>query len=232
MYKVGEYHPNDSMSKLICDNYPMLLVMSRFGIDLGVGEGTIGEVCLKSNVDIYTFLSVVNILTAEQKSGVKVDYNKISLRSLMEYLHNSHSYFLEYRLPTIRQELVEALESSVDVSVVVLNYYDEYVAEVNKHMMYEENTLFPYINSMLSESAAFDKYSIDTYCKHHDKVEAKLSELKNILIKYCPVKTTYALNNVLYDIFSCERDLASHNCIEDYLLVPAMKEFESIKNKG
>ena len=26
------------MSDLICENYPMVLVMSRFGIDLGFGE--------------------------------------------------------------------------------------------------------------------------------------------------------------------------------------------------
>ncbi len=230
MYKVGKYLPGDSMSELICENYPMLLVMSRFGIDLGFGEDTIERVCHRNGVDLYTFLSVVNILIVDRKKDVKIDYERISLTSLMGYLHSSHSYFLEYRLPTIRRELVEALDESSDVAVVILSYYDEYVSEVNKHMMYEEDTLFPYIKSML-EGAPGDeaKYCIDIYSEHHDKVEAKLSELKNIMIKYYPAKTTNALNNVLYDIFSCERDLASHNNIEDYLLVPTMKEFESIK---
>mgnify|MGYP000576838980 CR=1 FL=1 len=35
----------DKMSDLICENYPMVLVMSRFGIALGFGEKNIGEVC-------------------------------------------------------------------------------------------------------------------------------------------------------------------------------------------
>ncbi|MFR9602790.1 MAG: hemerythrin domain-containing protein [Rikenellaceae bacterium] len=227
MYKVGKYMSRDTMSDLICDNYPMLLVMSRFGIDLGFGEDTIEEVCRKNNVDLYTFLAVVNLLISEDKKQLKIDYSKISLSSLIKYLHNSHSYFLEYRLPLIRRELVESLDKNDDVSVVILNYYNEYVAEVHKHMMYEENTLFPYINSMVNGEDV-DKYSIDVYSKHHDKVEAKLSELKSIMIKYYPAKTTNELNNTLYDIFSCERDLASHNSIEDYLLVPAMKEFETI----
>ncbi|MFI3281712.1 MAG: hemerythrin domain-containing protein [Rikenellaceae bacterium] len=229
IFKVGLYHPEDSMSDLICENYPMLLVMSRFGIDLGFGEGSIEEVCRKHNVDLYTFLAVVNTLVAQPGGkGPKIDYAQISLRSLICYLHESHAYFLEYRLPTIRRELVEALEGSGDVAVVILNYFDEYVAEVNKHMMYEEETLFPYINSMLNDTFR-EAYSIDIYSQHHDKVEAKLSEFKSILIKYYPAKTTYALNNVLYDIFSCERDLASHNCIEDELLVPTMRAFESMK---
>lgn len=230
MYKVGKYLPSDSMSDLICDNYPMLLVMSRFGIDLGFGEDSIEEVCKNNNVDLYTFLAVVNLLISNNQKLLKIDYSKVSLSSLIKYLHNSHSYFLEYRLPLIRRELVESLDKNDDVSVVILNYYNEYVAEVNKHMMYEENTLFPYISSMIS-GAEEDKYSIDVYSKHHDKVEAKLSELKNIMIKYYPAKTSNELNNTLYDIFSCERDLASHNSIEDYLLVPTMKEFESVNHK-
>ncbi|MFR9620763.1 MAG: hemerythrin domain-containing protein [Rikenellaceae bacterium] len=227
MYKVSKYRPDDSMSDLICDNYPMLLVMSRFGINLGFGESTIEQTCRQNGVDVYTFLTVVNLLVREDKGGVKIDFERVSLSSLITYLHNSHSYFLEYRLPLIRRELLEALDRHDDVSLMVLNYFDEYVLEVYKHMMYEEETLFPYINLVVSGSST-EQYSIDVYSKHHDKVEAKLSELKSILIKYYPVKTTNEVNNVLYDIFSCERDLASHNSIEDFLLVPAMKAFESV----
>ncbi|MFI3301991.1 MAG: hemerythrin domain-containing protein [Rikenellaceae bacterium] len=228
MYKAGKYLPTDSMSELVINNYPMLLVMSRFGIDLGFGEDSIEEACVRNNVDTYTFLTVANLLIAENKKGVKIDYSKVSLPSLIKYLHNSHSYFLEFRLPLIRQELRSALAPGDDVSVVIMNYYDEYVTEVHKHMMYEEETLFPYISSMISDSDT-SSYSIEAFSKHHDKVEAKLSELKNIIIKYYPATTTNELNNVLYDIFSCERDLAAHNNIEDFLLVPAMKEVESRK---
>ncbi len=230
IYKKGQYHPSDSMSDLICDNYPMLLVMSRFGIDLGFGESTIEQVCHSSGVDLYTFLAVVNILVAERKSDISIDYKQVSLTSLIEYLHNSHSYFLEYRLPVIRAELEEALAGSGDVAVVILGYYDEYVAQVKEHMMYEEDRLFPYIR-MAFDGACQKDYNIDMYSQHHDKVEEKLTELKSIMIKYYPAKSTYSLNNVLYDIFSCERDLASHNSVEDYLLVPTMREFES-SNRG
>ena len=53
------------MSDLICENYPMVLVMSRFGIALGFGEKNIGEVCRQNGVDPCTFLTVVNFLTEE-----------------------------------------------------------------------------------------------------------------------------------------------------------------------
>ena len=44
------------MCDLVCDRYPVLLIMSRFGIALGFGDKTIGEVCLDSGVDTATFL--------------------------------------------------------------------------------------------------------------------------------------------------------------------------------
>lgn len=227
-YKIEKYIPSDSMSELICDNYPMLLVMGRFGIDLGFGEGSIEQVCRQNDVDTYTFLTVANLLITTDEKSLEIDFAKISLPSLVRYLHNSHAYFLEYRLPLIRQELIRALDKTNDISTLILNYYDEYVAEVYKHMMYEEDTLFPYIVAV-TNGAPTNYYSIELFSKHHDKVEAKLSELKNIIIKYYPTKSTYDINNVLYDIFSCERDLASHNSIEDYLLVPTMKQVETTK---
>lgn len=229
MYRVGRYHPTDSMSELICDNYPMLLVMSRFGIDLGFGEDTIAEVCSKSGVDLDTFLSVVNLLILGNRRDYKVDCKGVSLPTMIQYLKRSHNYFLEYRLPVIRRELIDALGRDDDVvSIVIVKYYDEYVAEVYNHMMYEENTLFPYITSVVNGLSS-DQYSSDVYSEHHDKVAAKLSELKSIIIKYYPSKTTNSLTTVLYDIFSCERDLASHNDIEDLLLVPALKLYETDK---
>ncbi|MFI3295732.1 MAG: hemerythrin domain-containing protein [Rikenellaceae bacterium] len=226
MHKIKKYNPTNTMSELICDNYPMLLVMSRFGIDLGFAEGTIAQVCQTNNVDLDTFLAVVNTLIAQNQK--EVTPKGLSINSLIDYLHNSHSYFLEYRLPTIRQELIEALGSKNDAAVVILSYYDEYVAQVNEHMMHEEKSLFPSIKALVSgEKTTSGAVEIDS--KHHHRIEEKLSELKNILIKYYPAKSTNELNNVLYDIFSCERDLASHNSLEEVLLIPAIKEFEAKK---
>ena len=53
----------------------------------------------------------------------------------------------------------------------------------------------------------------------------KITELKNILIKYYPGAGTNMLNSVLFDIFATEEDLASHTRVEDYLFVPAIIGF-------
>lgn len=230
MRRLGKFHKNDSMSGLISDDPRTLLVMSRFGITLGFGDKTIDEVCGGHGVDADTFLAVVNMLLAEE-GDVGLSDSVFSLGALMEYLRNSHDYFLGFRLPSIRRKLKEALDDGEsNLSKAIMNYFDEYVAEVEQHMKYEEDNVFPYVRSLLEGKEKVD-YSIDIFRKQHDKVEARLWEFKNILIRYYPAKNSSEINGVLFDIFNCEQELASHNEVEDRLFVPAIMEIE-VKNEG
>lgn len=217
----------DKMSDLICEDYSMLLVMSRFGIALGFGEQTIGEVCRRNGVDGKTFLTVVNMLIDEERQD-EIDMS-LSVKSLVSYLRNSHVYFLDFRLPAIRVKLMEAVDGEHDdVGRAIIRYYDEYVSEVRKHMLYEEETVFPYVDLLLMNGKK-RHYHIDIFSKQHNQVEARLSELKNIIIKYFPARSSNELNSVLFDIFACADDLASHNRVEDDLFVPVIKTLERKK---
>jgi regulator of cell morphogenesis and NO signaling len=97
-------------------------------------------------------------------------------------------------------------------------------------MNYEESNVFPYVEALLSARGVCSDYKIDIFSKQHDHVEEKLSELKNIIIKYYSANNN-KLNCVLFDIFSCSEDLASHNKVEDKLFVPAITQIEIQKEK-
>ncbi len=225
-YENGKYRETDKMSDLICENYPMVLVMSRFGIALGFGEKNIGEVCRQNGVDACTFLTVVNFLTEEISAPVTNVSNCLSIEALITYLHNAHDYFLNFRLPHLRRKLLEAIaECPQDVAFVIQRFFDEYADEVNKHMSYEEKVVFPYVRGLL-EGKKDPKYNISIFRKRHDQIEMKIIELKNILIKYYPGPGSNLLNSVLFDIFATEQDLASHNHVEDYLFMPAILALE------
>jgi regulator of cell morphogenesis and NO signaling len=225
-FRFGKYRESDSMSRLLCENYSTLLVLSRFGIALGFGEKTIGEVCKDNEVDTDTFLSIINLLLDDNQM-IQHSNTPFSLESLISYLHNSHIYFLKYRLPEIRTKLIEVLDpAQKELNKAVLHYFDEYVSQVNKHMKYEEKNVFPYVHALL-QGEKKENYHIGIFSKQHDQIESKLTEFKHILIKYYPAKSTNAINSVLFDIFNCEKDLASHNAVEDHLFVPAILELEN-----
>ena len=143
---------------------------------------------------------------------------------MLGYLKQSHKYFLEFALPEIRKKLSLAIAGEGnELSDLVLRFFDDYMGEVRRHMEYEEQEVFPFVESLV-EGRAVDAGSISTFSEHHDPVDEKLNELKNIIIKYYPSDgCNNQLNAALFDIFSCEQELKSHCKIEDYLFVPAVK---------
>jgi regulator of cell morphogenesis and NO signaling len=112
------------------------------------------------------------------------------------------------------------------VAFLIMKFFDAYAAEVHKHMDYEDMNVFTYVSALLEGRREGD-FKIANFSKRHDQVEAKLTELKTIIIKYFPSEgDNYKMNAVLSDIFTCEQELASHCHIEDYLFVPAVLRLE------
>lgn len=227
---IAHYHSDDLMCLLICENPQMLFVLNRFDISLGFGDKTIAEVCQESHVELGTFLAVVNILLCGDKSE-HINYSEIDPIALVQYLKKSHFHYLEYRLPNIRRTLISLLgNTSGNMTGLIVKYFEEYLEEVRKHLKYEEEVVFPYVSALVNGEKD-PNYDIDTFCKKHDNIDLKLSELKDIVIKYFQTPSTNEIIEVLSNIFVCSDDLVSHNIIEDHLFVPLIKYLENGINK-
>lgn len=219
-----QYLPQHRMRDIIADNGLLLMALSRFGITLGFGDNTVRDVCRATDVDCGTFLAVANFISGKPYASFTV-----SLPALTDYLKQAHTYFLEYVLPGIRRRLIEAISSGVsgDVSFLILKFFDEYTAEVRRHMEYENDTVFTYVDSLLkgNRQANFD---IDTFEQAHRPVAEKLRELKDIFICHFHTDSSRVdlLNSVLFDIITTERDINMHCRVEDMLFTPAVRELE------
>ncbi len=218
---------NMKLGDLVSENFQLLLITTRFGIPLGFGERSIAQCCKDYKLDEATLLLIMNLSVGNYEAPTKEQLTQVKLDSLISYLSNSHSYFLDYRLPEIRQRLLSAINNcSPGLSQMIRRFFDEYVEEVRKHMNYEDKTVFPYARK-LAEGVHDDNYSISIFSKKHDQIELKIIELKNLLIRHLPASSSYELNNVLNDIFSSEYELAAHNLIEDNIFVPYIELLES-----
>ncbi len=217
------------MRDLVNDNSALLLVMGRFGISLGFGDKSVRDVCRAHHVDENTFLEVVNFV-----SDREYHYESVSLPSLIGYLKQAHEYFLDFNLPNIRRKLIESIDcsGSTDIAMLIVKFYDEYVTEVRRHMEYENEVVFTYVEQ-LSQGLLNRNYTISEFAGKHTPIGDKLKELKDLVIRYYPERNNYLLNAVLLDIILCEQDLTSHCMIEDRLFVPAVRHVEQqIKQSG
>ena len=225
MAAARRYLPTDRMSELVGDNYTMLLVLGRFGIPLGFGDRSIDDICHRHGVDTQTFLAIVNTMLDENYVHVASELG-LSVEGFLSYLQSSHRYYLEFRLPEMRRKLIEAIDCRHgDIAFAVLRFFDAYAGEVRKHLDYEEQTVFPYVQALLAGTAD-GTYRIETFRVQHDRIADKLTELKNILLQHYPAENSLEWNSVLFDIFTTEADLAMHNFVEDKLFVPAVERLE------
>ena len=223
------YKPTARMRDLVNDNGSLLLVMARFGISLGFGDKSVRDVCRAHHVDENTFLEVANFV-----SDREYHYESVSLPSLNGYLKQAHEYFLDFNLPGIRRKLIEAVDCSGgnDIAMLIIRFYDEYVQAVRKHMEYENDVVFSYVEQ-LSQGHLKRNYTISEFASKHAPIGDKLKELKDVIIRCYPEKNNYLLNAALLEIISCEQDLTSHCLIEDKLFVPAVKLIEQqLRKKG
>ena len=140
-------------------------IISRFGLEMGVGEQTIEQVCTLHGVHTPTFLSVVNYKVFHQRA-LPAD---IDIPTLQRYLHNAHTYFLDFRLPRLRRALVEAIipaDPTTKIPGLILRCYDEFVEEIRTHIEHENAGLF-------------EEHEHDD-----ERITSKLTEIKNLIIKY------------------------------------------------
>ncbi len=216
----------DKMAKLIGNSYSLLLVMDRFGIPLGFEEKSVREICEENEVDTNTFLAVANFV-CEGFSRIDGKSACLSISSLVNYLRSSHRYFIDSLLPRIRTQLVEAIGDTKNrVASLIINLFDEYSEEIEKHMDFEDKTVFTYVDQLLDGSLK-KGFTISTYSMHHDLISEKVAELKNVILRFCPKEVNHSqLVTVLYDIYACELGLEEHCKIEDYLFTPAILNLE------
>lgn len=201
------YTAKDKISELIASSKETLQIVSRFGLPLGVKDKTIDEVCRENGIHTTTFLAVVNHTSSD----------RIEVESLMVYLRNAHRYFLDFQLPRIRQELIEAISSvqtGSQIPLLIIRFYDEYVEEVRTHVAHEN-------------ARDFQEHAHDD-----EQIAAKLNELKNLIIKYYPApRHNGLLYAALQDIFEIEKELALHCSIEDDILLPALRKERAEKGE-
>ena len=154
------------MRDIINDNSILLTVINRFSISLGFGDKSVASVCMDNDVDVDTFLAVVNLISEKDLTG----YN-IAIQPLIKYLRKSHHYILNYTLPAIKKSLIEGIQqtNTSEIAMFILKFYDGYMQEVRKHMEYEDNVVFSYVENLIKGEVR-DKFQISDFSSRHERL--------------------------------------------------------------
>ena len=219
------YKPSDKICDLMAHEEDAIQIISRFGLEMGVGEQTIRQACDAHNVHTPTFLAVVNYKVFHHRALPQ----DIDIPTLQRYIHNAHTYFLDFRLPRLRRALIEAIipaDPTTRIPGLILRCYDEFVDEIRTHIEHENEGLF--------EEHAHDD----------QRITDKLAEIKNLIIKYYPSPVTDTasplstftshlspLISVMSDLWHTQQDFEDHCAIEDDILRPALTNIQPKRHR-
>lgn len=235
------FNENSKLAEIIHKDPSLLPVINRFGIKLGFGDRTVGNICTDKNIDINFFIETINVFHFEGYFPEKrlLDF---SIKIVIDYLVKTHQYYLNYLIPE-NDRLIELFLSSTNSesteNSLVKKFYSKFKDEFLLHINFEEKEMFPYIleldnaisnnNNQKFFAEKYKGFSIDGFEKEHSNMDDKMDDLKNIIIKYLPPNYDQNRGNTfLANIFSFEKDLTNHSRIEDNILIPKVKQLEKI----
>ena len=215
------------LAELLDANPQLVLLLSRWNIPLGFGEKTVAKVCAEQGVSPGFFLIVCRIYSDRRYLPDEETLSLVEMDDMIRYLHASHIYYLQDRIPHIGNHLQHIVEQCEPVyRGMIRRFFDAYCREVEEHFKYEEETVFPYIRELM-EGAAPSGYRIRDFQKNHSNIEDKLHDLRNILIKYLPAELSPADRiSITIDTYRLSEDVERHSVIEEQVLVPAVMLME------
>lgn len=218
------------MTDVILENYYIILVLERFGMQLGVRDKTVNEVCNDYKISPKVFITIANLNSTDSLKN-NIDFNSFEIKSILDYLKKSHDYFLNSVLFEIERNIDLLIKNNDKPEMLMVkDFFNNYKSEVLHHFDYENNTVFPYVHSLLADDDSFREFSINEYHEHHDDIEETLYELKRLLIQHLPAHNDIEIRRkILHDLSDLESDLNIHTIIENEIIIPLVKELENKK---
>ena len=158
------------------------------------------------------------------------NFDRFSLRVIIDYLRKTHSYYLDKKLLEIEQSihlLVNAYSGAHPLLVLLHNFYTDYKGHLSRHIEMEERELLPYIIELEQAFEANQKLkaapsmTVKKFISQHHDTEKDLEEVRKTILSYSPPEGNQTLYRILLSQLQVfEKDMAVHAQIEDDVLLP------------
>jgi regulator of cell morphogenesis and NO signaling len=226
------------LSEVVLNSPNVMLLLEHFNIHVPLHEKTIREVCAEKKISLELFLTIANLYNGTSYSN-PVNFSFGELPVIIDFLKNSHRYYMGEIYPNIQNIIKQMYELTHEEMALVEKFFNEYFKEVAEHLEYENQIAFPYMINLYEHIvnkkpyAKSSGYQVLEYKDHHNDIEEKLDDLKNLLVKYLPGRNDQQLRRKLFfSLVELDYDLQVHAKIEDLILIPLVEQMENYLIKG
>lgn len=202
---MADIKKNVVLSDLLTEHSELIPVVNRFGIQLGVGEKTIGKICLENKLNIDFILAILNVYIDEEYDPEK-DLDLFDISLIVDYLKKSVENYMQASVPNLEKHFTPfiAMSGSENKELKLLHkIFFQFKTELSEHLHQGLEQL--------------DDYPIEL-----------LHDLKNIIIKH--ISGNYNQNlayAVIFSITALEKELHIYNRLLEKVLRPKLRELDS-----
>lgn len=202
---VKQLNYDSVMSEVLAEHNALIPVLNRFGICLGVGDHTLGELCEEYKLNPDFILTVLNVYLDE-------------------------SYLPDHTLPLFDTELIaDYFHRTID------NYNNVLVPNIEKHLNAfialsgDESAELVMLRKLFLRFSERMKGYLQRMADNEDDdlPDDLLHDLKSILIKHLAKEYNQNLAYAtIFSVHSLEKDLAAHNRLRNKVLRPKLNELD------
>jgi regulator of cell morphogenesis and NO signaling len=223
-----------SLAQIVNNNHRAATVFEKYHLDFCCkGKRSLQQACAESELKVEDVLSELERTKQTSSDKVVINYDKLSLSQLADYIITTHHQYVKKEMPAIVLYLQKVASKHGERHPEMLKVFDLFTAvkeEMDMHMQKEEAVLFPRIKELEKQLAAGNKNNLSiTYLKspiimmeqEHDHAGAAMAEIRQLTSNYnlpADACTTYRLSFAALEAF--ELDLHQHVHLENNILFP------------
>ena len=226
-----------SVGQLAAERSEAVAVLEQAGVDFCCGgDRSLNDACRAANVDPQSVLDKIDREVAKGCDVSAVDWSSAPLTELCDHIEQTHHAFLREQLPFLTQlidKVVDAHGKNHSELYDVRRVFGELRAELEPHMMKEEQILFPAVRALelASHQVTFPFGSVQNPIRmmehEHDNAGQALRRLRELTSEFTAPDDACNTYRALLDWLEyLEADLHLHIHKENNILFPRAVELE------
>ncbi len=234
-------YSNMTIGEIVKDNYQTAEIFKKYDIDFCCGgKTTIDEICSTNNISIDELTGALNKAEGNSGSDTGKNFKDWEADFLINYIINVHHKYVYENLPLLSEftnKIANVHGERHPELIQLAELFNDISAELQQHMMKEENILFPYIitlyNAFKNKSQPIPspfgsvRNPIRMMETEHENAGSVLKQIREISNNFnLPEDAceTYAVTYKKLNEF--ENDLHQHIHLENNILFPRAIELE------
>jgi regulator of cell morphogenesis and NO signaling len=217
-----------TLAQIVKENYQTASIFEKYNLDFCCkGKRSLKQACDENNLPTELIVDEVNNLL-NQEIREQIDFDKLSLSELIDYIVSTHHAYTKRELPQILAYLQKVSSKHGERNpelYLIFESFSELKEEMEMHMKKEELILFPRIKELQSGTKPQGDSNIQAPISvmedEHDHAGRCLEQMRQLSNNYTPPPdacTTYRLSFSALQAF--EKDLHQHVHLENNILFP------------